>query len=398
MACLLASAVPAAAQSVLKDPSEAARFRIGGFRFTPFLAITDLGVDTNVYNESDSENPKQDTTATLGPGLEYWFRLGRARVAAKTDVTYSWFRQYSDQRSWNTDNSGTITLPINRLSLFADGIYLHGRVRPGFEIDTRSFRTDAGYGGGLDMRVSAKSTVRVEAHKRSMDFKDDEFYNGTNLSRALNRDTTSGAVSLRQALTPLTTFVVKTEYLEDRFEFASLKDANAVAILPGFELDPLALISGKVFVGYRHYDALNPLVPDYSGLIGNVEATYHAHATKFLGKFNRDITYSYETSQPYYLLTDVGLEVTQRITTRWDIVGDVGHQWLGYRQLEVGTSVAEDRTDRSYRVGGGTGYRLGENVRVGVLVEYYHRSSNTRDLRQYNGLRMGGSFTYGLPQ
>ena len=117
MACLLASAVPAFAQNVLKDPSEAAQYRIGGFRFTPFLAVTDLGVDTNVYNEADSENPKQDTTATLGPGLEYWVRLGRAQVAAKSDVTYTWFRQYADQRSWNTDNSGTITLPLNRLSL-----------------------------------------------------------------------------------------------------------------------------------------------------------------------------------------------------------------------------------------------------------------------------------------
>ena len=94
MACLLASAVPAFAQNVLKDPSEAAKYRIGGFRFTPFLAITDIGVDTNVYNEADSENPKQDTTATFGPGLEYWVRLGRARVAAKSDVTYTWFNRY----------------------------------------------------------------------------------------------------------------------------------------------------------------------------------------------------------------------------------------------------------------------------------------------------------------
>ena len=84
---------------------------------------------------------------------------------------------------------------------------------------------------------------------------------------------------MREALTPLTTFVVKTEYQEDRFEYSPVKDANGLAILPGFELDPLALISGKVFIGYRHFDALDPLVPDYQGLVGNVEATYRAHAT-----------------------------------------------------------------------------------------------------------------------
>jgi hypothetical protein len=64
----------------------------------------------------------------------------------------------------------------------------------------------------------------------------------------------------------------------------------------------------------------------------------------------------------------------------------------------VGALAADDRTDRSYRVGGGTGYHLGEDARVGFSVEYYHRSSNTIDLRQYNGLRMGASLTYGLPQ
>ena len=70
----------------------------------------------------------------------------------------------------------------------------------------------------------------------------------------------------------------------------------------------------------------------------------------------------------------------------------------GIALSQVGSLIAEDRMDSSYRIGGGTGYYLGENVRVGVSVDYYHRSSNTVDLRQYNGLRMGGSFTYGLPQ
>ena len=75
MACLLASAVPAFAQNVLKDPSESAKYRIGGFRFTPFLAITDIGVDTNVYNEADSENPKQDTTSLQGQMQAFWDSL-----------------------------------------------------------------------------------------------------------------------------------------------------------------------------------------------------------------------------------------------------------------------------------------------------------------------------------
>ena len=41
------------------------------------------------------------------------------------------------------------------------------------------------------------------------------------------------------------------------------------------------------------------------------------------------------------------------------------------------------------------GYLLGNSVRVGVDVAYYKRNSPLA-LREYDGLRVGGSFTYGL--
>ena len=195
MMCLLIPVATARAQCP-EDPSEQAQFRFGAFRFTPFMLVTDVGVDTNVYNQADSEDPKQDTTATLGPGLEYWLRLGQARIAAKSDVTYTWFQTYADQRSTNTDNVMKLTLfPYNRVSPFIDGLYLYGRVRPGFEIDSRSLRTDYAYGGGADIRATGKSTVRVEGHQRTLAFQDDQVFDGANLSQELNRTSTGGAVS-----------------------------------------------------------------------------------------------------------------------------------------------------------------------------------------------------------
>ncbi len=396
--CLLIPVASARAQGT-EDPSERAKFRYGALRFTPFIVVSDVGVDTNVYNQADSENPKQDATATVGPGAEYWLHFGSARIAAKSDVTYTWFQTYADQRSTNTDNTATLTLfPYNRLSPFVDGLYLYGRIRPGFEIDQRSFRTDYGYGGGVDIRATGKSTFRVEGHQRTLSFRDDQVFDGANLSEELNRTGTSAGLSLRESLTPLTTLVVKGDYQQDRFEFSPLRDANSWAVVPGFEFDPLALISGKVFVGYRHFDTLDSVVPDYSGVVANVEAAYHLHATQFAFKVDRDVTYSYEETQPYYVLTDIGLTVTQKITTHWDLTADGSRQWLGYRQVEDGAAVNSDRVDNSYRVGGGTGYTLSDNVRIGVALDYYHRKSNELDLRNYNGLRVGGTFTVGLPK
>ena len=394
--CLLIPVASARAQSA-EDPSDHAQFRFGALRFSPFIVVKDVGVDTNVYNQADSEDPKQDATATFGPGLEYWLHFGAAHLAAKSDVTYTWFQTYADQRSTNTDNIATLTFfPYNRVSPFVDGLYLYGRVRPGFEIDSRSFRTDYGYGGGADIHATGKSTFRVEGHSRTLAFRDDQVFDGANLSQELNRTSTSAAVSFREDVTPLTTFVVKSEYQQDRFEFSPFRDANAWAVVPGLEFDPLALISGKVFVGYRHFDTLDASIPDYSGLVANVEASYHVHATQFAVKVARDVTYSYEQTQPYYVLTDIGLTVTQKITAHWDVTADGSRQWLGYRDVQGSAAVSGDRVDRSYRVGGGTGYTFSDSVRAGILVEYYHRASNELDLRNYNGLRMGGTFTVGL--
>src|SRR5204863_6604122 len=135
LAILLASSTTAQAQEPSQDPSETARFHFGAIRFTPFLLINDFGVDTNVYNETDANVPKRDTTATFGPGVNYYFKMGRAHVAAKSALTYTWFQTYSDQRSLNTGNDAKVTLPLNRLTPFVDAHYFRGRRRVSFEID-----------------------------------------------------------------------------------------------------------------------------------------------------------------------------------------------------------------------------------------------------------------------
>jgi hypothetical protein len=394
--CALGLLLPrgAAAQTTASDPSENARFQYGALRFTPFLAITEIGVDTNVFNQA--LEPQRDTTATFGPGAEYWVRAGRARVSAKTDVQYNWFRDFSNQRSLSTNNDFKIEFLMARLTPFVDGVVDYGRVRPGYEIDTRAFRTDSGGGGGVDIDLTAKTGVRLEAHRRRLKYREDEFYFGNSLQETLNRRTDSVGLSWRQKLTPLTNFVVLTDYEKERFDFEASRDAKSVRVMPGFEFDPFALIGGKAFVGFRSFETTDPLLPDYSGLVADVEANYRARATRFDIRVQRDVEYSAEQFEPYYLLTDIGVKVTQKITHRWDVVGTAARQWLDYRRIEgVVLSELPSHSDHSYRLGGGVGYVLGNSVRVGVDLAYYKRSSPLA-LHEYDGLRVGGSFTYGL--
>jgi hypothetical protein len=385
----VALASPAGAQDT-PAPEDAARFRFGPIRFTPVLSISNLGVDTNVFNEAD--NPKRDVTAVFGPRTDYWVKLGRARVIGETRVDYFYFRDYDTQRSFGTTNRGRLEVPLARLVPFVGGEYTNTRRRTGYEIDARARRTLVGGSAGLDILVGGRTMLRGQVSSEHHRFSDDTFQ-GVSLSQRLDRDSTALALSVRHDLTPLTTWIVLAEQQRDRFMLSQERDADSVRAVTGFEFKPFALISGKGVVGYRRFSTLSSVVPDHTGLVAEADLAYVMRATRITGRVQRDVTYSFEAFEPYYLLTDFGVTVTQRLTRVWDVVGRGGRQLLDYQA--VGISNTPARTDRVRQIGGGVGYHLGEFVRFGVDTERVSRRSPLTS-RTYEGWRTGVSITYGM--
>jgi hypothetical protein len=191
--------------------------------------------------------------------------------------------------------------------------------------------------------------------------------------------------------------VVRGELGRDRFKTARLRNGDSLTVMPGFEFKPFALISGEVFVGYRHFDARETALPDFTGLAAEVKAAYVRNATKFEVKVDRDVAYSYSATRPYYALLDTGLTVTQRVRTSWELVARGSRQLLAYRQLTASDTVEIPR-DRGYLYGVGAGYLVGETLRVGMDVNYSTRRSEVEGRRDFEGLRVFGSIKYGLQQ
>lgn len=389
---------PAAAQSgapVLPDPEQVGRFRLGPARFTPSIQISELGVDDNVFNEA--VDPKQDTTAVIGPKVEFWSRFGpRIRLYGAGSVDYRYFRTYESQRSFGTTNIARMNLDLGRLRPFLEGAYTRTRVRPGFEIDERARRTEYFGRAGLGVRVSARTQLLAWGRTAVNRFDATEEFLGTNLADALDRDADAIGGGLEVELTPLTTFVVNAEAQQDRFIRSPDRDADTFRITPGFHFKPFALIDGTLMVGYRRFETLSPLVPDFSGVAATVDLGYTFRRTRVVGRYNRDITYSFETTEPYYLQTDWSLDVTQRITSRWDLVARAGRYSLDYERLTA--PGLTERTDYGRIYGGGIGWHGGEHLRLGLNVDYVERRSDTDVLRSYDRVRTGLSVTYGTKQ
>jgi hypothetical protein len=397
LVCLIMGGVTqnrASAQEI-PDPAEAGRFRLGPLRFTPSIALTSLGIDDNVFN--DDLDPKQDTTAAVGPAANLWMKLGRSRMTGKVSGQYLYFSKYENQRAWNTADEARWEIPLSRLTPFITGLYANSKERPGYEIDSRAHLRSQAVGFGTEFRLSSKTSAVLTATRSAFAFDEGETFLGADLATALNRHSDAEALQLRFKLTSLTTFVAGAEAIQDRFKFGSVRNADSIKVLPGFEFKPSALISGKVFVGFRRFNALDETVPDYAGPIAAVDALYIHGATRLAFKVNRDLTYSYELTQPYYALTDLGLVMTQRVTHVWDVVGRGGLQTLEYQRLQS-LRIAGVRTDTIRQYGAGVGYRVGETLRLGFDAVRYRRYSSELALREYDGLRFGASISYGLPQ
>ena len=346
-----------------------------------------------MFNTVDDQ--RQDTTAAVGPAVNFWAHLQRARMTGKSSGQYLYFKTYDNQRGWNTTNELEFDLPLARLRPFVSGSYINTRERPGYEIDSRSraaTNTRAPWDRPPCLREDHLHVQRLAYEYR---VRSERHFLASELARSLNRREDAEELQFRYALTPLTTLVVKNEAIQDRFSSENGRNADSIRVMPGFLFKPLALISGSAFVGFRHFNALNDTIADFNGLVAKVDAHYVVAATRVQVRVGRDVAFSYEDVNPYYKLTDVALTLTQRVTRSWDVVGRGGRQSLQYQQLQ--SSPGDGRTDRGRLYGGGAGYRFGDALRLGLDVNYLVRRSP--DLtRQYNGVRVGASVSYGIPQ
>ncbi len=384
--------VPAAAQQP-PDPSTTARVRVGPLALTPTISLSNIGVDTNVFN--NWEDPKQDFTVTLSPQTQFWLRLGRGRLSGTTQLSYVHYQTYASERARNTRNEVRVELPLTWITPYVSDTFINARERPGYEIDARARRVEHTLTLGTDVRVGAKTTAGFSVWRTKMRFDADEVFLGTSLSEVLNRTSDGVRVSLRRKVTPLTTFVIDADAQRDRFEFSPIRDADSVRVAPGFDFAPFTLITGSGRIGYRKYDALGPGTRGYRGLVAAADLGYTLlGVTRFAVHTERDIAYSYDIAEPYYLQTGVSGTLTQKITPRWDVQLIGGRYQLDYQQVAA-VGLGAGQTDEVRTIGGGIGYTLGPGRRLGVNVEKYRRTSD-RQTREYNAMRIGASLSYGF--
>jgi len=361
---------------------------------TPRVELTNLGVDTNVFNEPNDANPKSDFTFTVTPSIDIWLRIGRSWLQTTVREDLIWYQEFDSERSANTGYSMNWRMYLNRLHVIVTPDYLNTRERPGFEIDARSQRVEYGVRGDVEYSTFSKTFFAVNGSWRKVDFDQDAFYLGSSLAFQLNRTMAGAGVSIRHQLTPLTAISMNVGHTQDRFEFVPLRDSDSTTVSASVSLDPQALIKGTASVGYRNFQPVAGSVPGYEGAtaLGSLSYTLLG-MTRFSVEFKRDVNYSYDVNQPYYLEAGVSGSIAQQVFGPFDAVGRVGASRLAYRDRAGADVAVADRVDRVRNYGGGIGYHMNRDLRLGFNIDHWSRITDVVG-REYDTLRYGVAVTY----
>lgn len=378
------------------DPA-AVRVRIGPLWMNPTIAMPNIGIDTNVFNDPANVTPKRDFTITASPKTELWLRMGRTWLSGVVAEEVVWYQTFTTERAANETYTIGWKAPLNRLVLATTATWLSTRARPGFEIDARAQRKEPTYTGSVEVRGFAKTFIGVRGSWSQVKFDENAVFKGSSLQDQLNRTATSAAVTLRYEVTPLTSITFSGGRSEERFKSALSRNSTSNEYSVGLSFDPAALIKGDAKFGYTSYKPASGDLPGYKGTTAAVGLSYTLlGSTKFSATMTRDVEVSYDINQPYYLLTGGTASIAQQIFGPVDVVARAGAQRLEYRSRVGAVVTAPDRTDRVRSYGGGLGIHMGPTMRLGFNIDKERRTSVLTD-RQYEGLKYGTSVTYGLP-
>ena len=411
---LAALVVPAAAlaqsagaeqiDQVRKDASA----HFGPLYLTPRIALKEFGVDSNVFNAAGE--PESDFTATVAPAADLWLPVARrALLQATVGTDLVWYTSFASERSIDPQVAARAQIFLGRITLFGEGEYLNSRQRLNYEVDLRARHVQRNSTAGLSVRVTPKFSLEAAARLDDMRFDADQSFDGVSLQRTLNQKTAGYTVAARHRLTPLTTLVMRYEQIEDSFAFSPERDSTSFRVMPGIEFKPRALVKGSAYVGYREFTpSATGLLPEFSGLVAQLGLSYTLlGSTTFGVSYSRDLTYSYEELQPFFINNSVGVSIRRALGRRFDVLVSTDRHEYAYEDLLTQPALAGElivtvpaspyarRLDTTWNYGGSIGYRIGKG-RVGFGASYWQRDSTRKAFRAYDNLRFGTTVTYGF--
>src|SRR4030095_2342356 len=289
-AACIALALSCAARPVCGQTSVVESTRV----ISPAIQIANLGWNDNVLRVGQDDGPTGDYTATVSPSLQASIPWSRMRVTGGGQVDFNYFQRVEEFRSIDTDSHAVVAVLLGRLTPHIGGSWINARHRRNFEIDFPVRREDRSWDAGVDVNVSAKTSVGVSLRRSRVEYTGKTVYLDSDLATLLGDTSTVRGVGVRYQVTPLTTVGAEFEQDKERLPHAPERNADGVRLTSVVEFRPLALVSGQARFGVRSRTFSDRNAPPFHGMGGSAELTYTLLArTRFSVRAQRDLSYTY---------------------------------------------------------------------------------------------------------
>ena len=359
---------------------------------SPTIRLT-AGWDDNIFRANTADNPIGDFVTTVSPDVQASFRVSRLRVSGRGEVDFIRFRKVSAINSIDILTNARVELPLGRLTPYFGGDWTNTRHRRNFEIDLPVRQVDSSWNAGIDLRLSAKTSIGVTRRQSRVDYKGDTNYLGSDLAQYLGATAAITGAEFRYSLTPFTTVGADIEQDRTEFEIATERDSEGFLLASVIEFRPLALVSGSARLGIRRRTFIDGNAPSYRTVVTRFDLAYTLLGrTRFVVTGQRDLSYSYRADQRDYLPTGVELAVNHRVANAWDVRGALGQYRLIYG-LGVPDGPLSSRSERVLAYRWGFGYHI-EKMIVGFEVSRETRTSDFTVNRDYEATRIASSVSY----
>ena len=356
---------------------------IGRLRLAPGLTIRELGWDSNVFDESVEESPKEDWVAALQPDLSLFTQLRFVRLSAYAGSELTYYRTYESERSVGHAVRARADFLLSRFRPFIGAGNTETRTRPNGEIDVRADRQLEELSGGVAFDISPHSLLYGSTFRASERY-EDAFEDGVDLGEALTREALNYQVGLKTDITPLLSVQLFGSYQEDEFEFEPERNSESRMATAAFRFAQDAVVTGLVTVTFRDMSFADPGLQPYRGVTGTAAIIYpFFEIGRFSAALTRGVEYSFDLLEGYYIEQSANLSYTHRLFGEVDAQVRGGRATFKYDARESSPS----HTDTMDTVAGSVGYNLRNRTRVAVNYEFARRRSPELAQRNYDRRR-----------
>lgn len=357
---------------------------VGPVKLAPGITIREIGWDSNVFDETEAEGPKEDYLISAQPDASVFTRLRFVKVSAYGGIEFNYFKTYTSEDSVGHAVRGRVDLLLSRMRPFIAAGETKTRARANGEIDVRADRKDNELSGGFAFDLSAHSLVYTAAVHTDNAF-EDAFQDGVNVGETMTRQGNNYSVGVRTDLTPLLAMTLSGGYKEDLFTSVPDRNTESYYGTANFRFAPEGVLTGMAELTYQDTTPVDPLVRPFQGLVGAVAMSY---SFLELGRINlglgRSTEYSFDTAEAYYVENSINLTYTHRIHGMVDVQVKGLRSYFNYDSSEI-SPAHKDTLDTA---GGSLGYNLRNRTRVAMNYEFSRRRSPEIEDRNYERHRV----------